>query len=133
VLVIKIDDLDAQALEARLARGDDEFRPAVGELAATAADIAEFGRQHHAAAPPFDRLADQLFIVARAVGVGGIEERDAAIERLVNKRNAFIVAARAVDAGKRHAAESDYRHGDAGGAEHARRKFFNFAHVLSSH
>jgi len=61
VLVIKIDHVDAEPLEAFLAGADHIVRPALGDLALAAAEIAEFGRQHHLAAPALDGLADQLF------------------------------------------------------------------------
>src|ERR1700692_3811126 len=54
VLIIEIDHLHAQALEARLAGTDDEFRTAVGEFAVAAADLAEPRRQHPLRAAPLD-------------------------------------------------------------------------------
>ncbi len=108
VLVIEVDHVHAQPLEARLARTDDEFRTAVRDLAAaTRAQIAELRRQHDFGTAPLDRLANELFVVTEAVHVGRVEKRDAPVERLVNESNAGRVVARTVGAGKRHAAEAD--------------------------
>ena len=52
--------------------------------------------------------------MAKAIHVGGVEEGNAAIERLVNDRYALVVVAGAVNAGKRHAAKPDGRHFDTG-------------------
>ena len=74
VLVIEIDHIDAEALQALLAGLDHEVRPAVGEFAVLAAEIAELGRQHHAGAAALDRLADEFLVVAGAIGVGTVEK-----------------------------------------------------------
>ena len=114
VLVVEIDDLDAQALEARLACAQDVFGPAIGDLAAPPAKVAELGRQNHLGATLLDRLADEFFIMAEAVHVGGVEQRNAAIQGLMDQSYAVLIAARAVDAGERHAAQPDRRDFDAG-------------------
>src|SRR5262249_22305856 len=108
-----------EPLQARLARGDHEVGPAVGELAALAAKIAEFGRQHDFAAAVLDSLADQCLVVAGAIGVRRVEQVDAAVERLVDDGDAVVVIAGAVGAGQRHAAEPDRRDTDARAAERA--------------
>jgi hypothetical protein len=87
--------------------------------ASGAAEVAELGRDHHALAAAFQRLAEQLFVMAFAVGVGGVEHGDAAIERGVDQRDAVGVLGRAVDAGKRHAAEAFGRTADAALADGA--------------
>src|SRR5579863_3503000 len=129
VLVVQIDHLDAQTLEARLAGTDDKFGTAVGDLAAAAAEIAELRRQNHFGAATFDGFADQLLIVAAAIGVGSVEHRDAAIQRLANERDPVIVVACAIDARERHAAEPDRRRLDTGRPERAYRKFFRRRHL----
>ena len=107
VLVVEIDDIDAQAPKARLTGDRNIFGTPIGSLAAAAADIAEFCRQNHLGAPTLDGLADEFLIMAVAVGVRRIEQRDAAIQRLANDGNAGFVIAGAIGAGKRHAAEPD--------------------------
>src|ERR1700733_74574 len=124
VLVIKIDYIDAEALEAFLARLDHEIRPAVGEFAVAAAEITELGRKHHTGPAILDGLADQLFVMTGAVGVGTVEQGDAVVEGGVNKRNALVVAGLAIDAGQRHAAKTDGGNFYAGRAENALGKSF---------
>src|SRR6516164_11120852 len=131
VLVIKIDHVDAEALEARLAGGKNKFRTTIGKFAAAATEIAEFGRQHDLIAPALDGFAHQRLVVPGAVSVGGVEESDAAIERVANKHHAIVVAARAVYPGERHATKTDRRHRDAGGAEAAAWQLLRFVHVSS--
>src|SRR6516164_381935 len=131
VLVIKIDHVDAEALEARLAGGKNKFRTTIGKFAAAATEIAEFGRQHDLVAPALDGFAHQRLVVPGAVSVGGVEESDATIERVANKRHAIVVAARAVYRGERHATKTDRRHRDAGGAEAAAWQLLRFVHVSS--
>ena len=108
MLIIKIDNIDTEPLEARVAGREHVFRPAVGDFAVAApAEIAEFGRQHDPVAAAFDRLAEQPLVVAVAIHVGGVEKNHAAVERLVDDRNAGVIVARAIDAGQRHPAEAD--------------------------
>src|SRR5213075_3180350 len=73
VLVIKVDDLDAEALQARLARRADIFRvaPDAEELAVRPAYVAELGGEEDFVAPVPDGLADQLLVLERSVHVGG--------------------------------------------------------------
>jgi len=128
VLVVKIDHVDAEPLEALLAGADDIVRPALGDLALAPAEIAEFGRQHHPAAPTLDGLADQLLVMAEAVHVGGVEQRDPAVERLLDQRDPVLIGARPIDAGQRHAAETDGGDLDAGCAQEAFRNAFAVVH-----
>jgi len=115
MLIVEIDHLDAEALEARLARTHDVFRTAVRDLAAAArAQIAELRRQYDFGAAPLDGLADDLFVVAEAVHVGRVEKGNAPIQRVVNKGYSGLVVARAVGARKGHAAQSARGCRDAG-------------------
>src|ERR1700683_1941553 len=67
VLVIKIDDIDAEPLQARLARTQYISGASIGDLAVPAAKVAELRRQNDVVAAAFDRLADEFLIVAEAV------------------------------------------------------------------
>ena len=107
MLVVQIDDLDTQPLETGLARADDIFGTAIGDLAVASADVAELGRQDHFGAAPLDGLADEFLVMAGPIGVRRIEQRYAPIQRLANKGNSFRVVACAINAGQRHAAKSD--------------------------
>ena len=70
------------------------------------ADVGEFGGEEDFVAAGADRLADQLFVVADAVGVGGVEEVDAQIERAEEGRGGFCVVALAVEFAHAHAAKT---------------------------
>src|SRR5205814_7452529 len=95
VLVIKVDDLDAEPLQARLAGRADIIGIALDaeELAGGSADIAELGGEEHLVAAVADRLADQLLVPADAVHVGGVEEGHAAVDRMMDGGDRFLVAA----------------------------------------
>ena len=53
----------------------------------------ELGGQHHAVAPPLERLADDLLGLARRVHVGRVNEVDARIEGGVDDADAVVVVA----------------------------------------
>jgi hypothetical protein len=72
---------------------------------------------HYSIAPALDRLADQLVVVPFAVAVGGVEDVDAAIDRALDRRNAFVVVLPAVDARHAHAAEAELRDLEVGDSE----------------
>src|SRR5262249_25927176 len=109
VLIVEIDHLYAEALEARVAGACYDFRPPVRVLSAAAAEIAELGGEEDLSAPSRDRLADQRFVVSIAISVGGIEQPDSEVERIANEVDAFAVVAGTVDIGQRHATEADRR------------------------
>ena len=73
--IIEVDHIDPHALEARLAGDRHIVGPAVdaAALAAGPADVAEFRGDEIFVAPAFDRLADELFVDACGIGVGGVE------------------------------------------------------------
>src|SRR5262249_32769082 len=85
--------------------------PAVDEvaLAVGAPHLAEL-RGHDGPLPPaLQGPAEQLLVVAPAVHVGAVQEVDPAVEGLVDHGDRLGVVAGAVDAGLRHAAQSDGR------------------------
>ena len=85
MVIIKIDPIGLQALEARLDRARDVARRAAFELAFVVHRHAEFGDQHDILAAGAERLPqDRLRSAAVAVNVGGVENRDAGIERRVH-------------------------------------------------
>src|SRR5262249_11615708 len=96
VLIIQIDHVDTQALKARLACADHILRPAVGYLAPTAGEIAEFGRDKDLGAAARNRLANQHLVVPKAVHVGGVEQRHSTVDRFADQLNASPVVAGAV-------------------------------------
>ena len=130
MLVIEIDHIDAEPLQARLAGGADivgsPAHPA--EASVGAAHVSELGGEEHAFPPVRDRPPDQLLVAADAVHVGGVEEVDALLDRPVNGRDRFRIVARAVKFGHAHAAEADRRNL---GAVPPQPPFLN--HLASSH
>ncbi len=110
VLVIEIDDLDPEPLQARLAGLGDIGGAAVDPVgAARPAGLAEFAGEHDAVAPALERPAEQLLVLTPAIHVRAVEVVDAELDRPVDQRNPRLLLAGAVDAGQRHAAETDRR------------------------
>ena len=111
VLVVEIDVVGAEPLQRALDRGADVRRAAVDDARAAAGvrDEAELRRQHDLFAAVLDGPADQLLVGVGTVDLGGVDVRDAEVERAVDGADGFGVAARAdvVVAGHRHRAESD--------------------------
>jgi hypothetical protein len=98
VLVVEVDHVHAQPLEAGLAGLDDVIRAAVDEVGpAGVLHLAELRRQHDVIAPAGERLADQRLVVAPAVHVRGVDVVDAEVDRLVDERDRFRVVGGAVD------------------------------------
>ncbi len=108
VLVVQVDRLLAQPLEARLASLRHVFGAAIdGILPALDTDLSELGHQHHAIAAALDRAADQFLVMAPAVHVRGVEMVHAHVDRAADQILRRPVIGIAIDAGERHAAEPD--------------------------
>ncbi len=107
VLVVEIDGLDPEALQALLAGLHDVFGPAVDpEAAIGGALVAELGGDHRLAAIAIRQgPLQQLLIGAQAVHVGGVQEVRAPIQRFAHRGDGFIFVESAVDRGHGHAAE----------------------------
>ena len=86
VLVVQIDVVGAEAAQRTLDRGADVGRAAVqvAWAAAGVRDHAELRGQHHLVAAALERLADEFLVGVRAVDLGGVDERDAEVERAVD-------------------------------------------------
>jgi Fe2+ transport system protein B len=91
VLIEQVDPVGAQAPERVLGVGLDVLRADVHSVGRYATLKTEFGGDHHLIAKRLERLADQLFIGIRAIGLSGIEESDAAVKRCTNERNARMI------------------------------------------
>lgn len=100
VLVVEVDHVDAQPLEARIARRLHVLRRSIDAVgAAGPLDLAELGGEHDAvAARAGKRLADQLLVVAPAIHVGAVEHGDATIQRVVDQRDALGIVGLAIGA-----------------------------------
>src|SRR4051794_16057075 len=110
VLIIKIDDIDTEPLEARIARLSNIAGAAVNTVgAARPAGLAEFGRDHDAVAPTLQCPAEELLVLAPPIHVRAVEMIDAELDSPVDEPDPGLVVARAVDAGQRHAAEPNCR------------------------
>ena len=113
VLVVEVDRLDAEPLQARLAA----TAARSPGLPLTPRDIGSSGSRtmpNLVASTTWSRrpriaLADQLLVGERAVHVGGVEESDAELERAVDGRDRLGVVAAAVEVGHAHAAEAHGR------------------------
>jgi hypothetical protein len=109
---IDVDVLDAQPVQAVRERGLDRGRARV---------IAEPGAVRPSLGPELDaqqevlpraaadRLADQHLVVAHAVEVAGVEERDPGVERGVDRGDALAPLGRPVHARHAHASEAERR------------------------
>ena len=82
-------------LQRRLRDLLDVLRPAVQRVPLAAVRgigfPAELRRDHHLAAKRSERLADQFFVHERTVHFGRIEERHAALDRRLQKRNHLLL------------------------------------------
>src|SRR5881398_2239538 len=116
VLVVEVDRLEAEALQAPVARGAHVLRAPVdgAHPRVVAAHDAELGGDDDLLAPAAEGAPDQLLVGVRAVHVGGVEEGDAEVERAVDGGDRLVVVARAVELRHPHAAEAD---GGDGGTE----------------
>ena len=71
---------------------------------------AELRRDHNLVADGLERLADELLVGERAVELGGVKERNAAIDGRPDQRDhRFLLGERGVGRGHAHAAEAKRR------------------------
>ena len=110
VLVVEVDDLDPEPLQARLAGPGDIGGAAVDPVgAAGPACLTEFGGDHNAITAALQRAAEQLFVLPPAIHVRAVEMVDPEFDRAMDQPHSGRVVADAVDARQRHAAEADRR------------------------
>ena len=109
VLVVEVDDVDAEALQARLAGLHHVLRPPVHALLAVGLlHLAELGGDDRLAAPSvLERLAEQGLVMSPAVHVGGVEERHALVDGMADHGDRLVVVRVAVDARHRHQPQAD--------------------------
>ena len=90
VLVVEVDVIDAEPLQARVARAAHVLGLAVDAAVARAVRVAhdaELRGEDDLVAAIADRPADELLVRERAVDVGGVEEVDAELERAMDRRD----------------------------------------------
>ena len=110
VLIQQLDPIGAQPFERGLSHGADILRPAVQPVRHHATKEAELGRDDDLVAKRRQRLAEQLLIVARAIGLGGIEEGHAALIGPAYQRDGFVpVGRRPEPEAQAHAPQADRR------------------------
>ncbi len=69
---------------------------------------AELGGDHHLVAHRRQRLAEQFLVVVGAIGLGGVEEGDAALERGADQGDCrLLLRGRAIAVAEAHAAEAE--------------------------
>ena len=122
VLVVEVDVVDPEAPQRRVAGRPHVVRAAVDAAHARVVGVAhdaELGGQHHLVAAVGDRPPDQLLVGARAVHVGGVEQRDPEVERAVDRRDRLGLVGAAVELRHAHAAQALRRYGQALRAERA--------------
>jgi hypothetical protein len=113
VLVVEVDVVDAQPPQRALA--------GLAQVLGLAADAAlggivgiahdgELRGQEDRLAAAGDGAPDQLLVLAEAVHVGRVEERDAQLQRAVDGTDGFGVVGGAVELGHAHAAEPHFAH-----------------------
>ena len=91
--VVEIDDIDAEALEARVARPPGVVRRAVNAArrATRVAQYAELGREHNRVAPLADDATHQFLVVPSPVGVRGIEKGDAEFKGAKQRQARLVI------------------------------------------
>ena len=109
VLVIQINDINSQPQQAAIAGGLDVLGVAAhtDELALGIAHIAKLGCEKYFSPAAFDGLADELFILAAAIHVSGIQKVESEIEGAVDGDSGFNVVLRSVKVRHPHAAEAE--------------------------
>ena len=111
VLVVEVDVVDAEPLEARVTGLANVLGAAVDAdpAAVRIALVAELRREHDLVAAIGDRSADELFVGERPVHVGGVEEVDTELDRAMDRRDCFAFVGRSVELRHAHAAEAEGR------------------------
>jgi hypothetical protein len=111
VLVIEVDDLDAEAAKASLAAAPHIVCRALHahEASIGLAQDAELGREHDLVSTAGDGLADELLVVPLPVDIRGVQEADAELDGAMEGGDGFTLIARAIELAHAHAAETERR------------------------
>jgi hypothetical protein len=99
MLVIKVDRVDVETLEAGFTAGAHVFGPAVDSAnvgIGAIADDGKFGGKENFVAAIADGSTNKDFIVPVAVHIGGVEKIDSQLDRTMDSGDGFVVVARAV-------------------------------------
>src|SRR5271166_3496647 len=115
MLIEQVDYVRLEPLERTLDGLLDLLGPAVqtcgsGPMIGAAEIEPEFGGDHHLLAERSEGFANQLFVQERAVDLGGVEERDAALHGRPEKgSHLLLIFGRAVRKAHPHTAEPESR------------------------
>jgi len=109
VLVVEIDHLDAEPLQALVRALAHVFRPArhAAHRRIGGPHDAELGGNDDRGATTRDRASDEFLVMTHAVHVGGVQEGTAKIDRAVDRRDRFPLIRRAIELRHAHAAEAE--------------------------
>ncbi len=92
MVLVEVDHVRLQPAEGRLERTED-VRTRPSALGAVAHRLPPLGREDDAAAASLQSTSDELLApTLAAVGVGGVEERDARVDRGVDDRERLLLA-----------------------------------------
>src|SRR5215475_2410617 len=123
MLVIKIDVIDAQSLEAGFAASPHVLRLPVHAaclgISGVGHDVKLHG-QHHFVSLSLDRLPDQHLVLVRAVDIGCVEKGHAEFDGSVNGGDGFLFVSAAIKLRHAHAAQAKGRYFETTAAEFAR-------------
>ena len=119
VLVIEVDHIGLQPLQAGFAGGHDMLGPPIGHARTAPVGVAEFGGDHDAVATALQRAGQQALVMAPAIFVGGVEKGDADVERPVDEAHALLIVRRTIGAGGGGAAQPQRKDADAAAADGA--------------
>src|SRR5207248_9308370 len=111
VLIIQIDMVDSQPLQAGVTGLEDVVGPAIHAQpsALCISYIAKLCGKHDFVAAVANSATNKLLVVADAIHVSRIEDEHAEFNRTVNYFDRFVVVARAVELAHSHAAEAKGR------------------------
>src|SRR5262249_46862625 len=108
VLIVEINDVDAEPFEALLAGDRDVIRTPVGEpTLAAGPHVAELGGDDRPVAPVVNGACNQLFALSVAIDIGCIEEVDAKLDGRMDRADALLVVGSAIIACKAGAPHAD--------------------------
>ena len=108
VLVVEVDHVHAEPLQAGVAGGAHVFGPPIDaeELAGRVTDVAELRGQHDLAAPVANGLPDQRLVGAQAIHVRRVQEVHPQVEGAVDRGQCLRLVAWAVELRHAHAAQT---------------------------
>src|SRR5262249_42105042 len=111
MLIIKVNHLNAEALEACFAAGAHIFGGAsyADEAPVRRSQDAELGCEHVLIAAVFYGAADQFLVSPHAIDVGRVKEGDTKVDGAMDRIDSFRLATWSIELAHAHAAEANGR------------------------